>query len=191
MMFTGSCSFSPSQRVILRVVDPKILIDLDISATVKGNISYNVTDPDMLKKAFGFDVNDASSRTRLEAGICDTVLNVLHSQAAKLSLDGISPEALKSKNFGLSEGIRNTFADLFVSSCGAEITGFELTDITYDEDDMNMLDSCIYRYNSMVDANNIIKRMKEENTMAAKEKALDDVLAQTQEILKFFSNKKI
>lgn len=189
MKYTGTCNFNPSQNIILHVVNPKMLIDLDISAKVSGKFSYRVTDSDLLQKAFGYDISLASSRAEYEAKLCDTVLNALIPQVAKLDLDGISPDALKAKNFGLAEGVCQALSDYFVNDSAVEINSFEITEITYDEDDMRVLDSCIYRYNSMAEADSMIKKMKADNTMPSKEKALDDVLAKTQDILKFYSNK--
>lgn len=189
MIYNDSCIFEPKKKIMFHVLDLQKLIDMDIASEITYEIYYRVKEPELLKTVLGYDINADYSKADFENRLGSIAFDAITEHVSMLNKAGISSEKFINKDFNLENHVMETLSHSPFSEAGVKICSFKVTQIRYSEDDIELFNSIIYRFNSMVEANKALEDLKNSSNIKSKEKELDDVLNQTKDIIARMSGK--
>ena len=131
--------FGTANPVPFRVVDSKIVLDIDVSIRCAGVYSYKIADPMLFYKNVCGNVESDYERGELDSTLKSEFISALQPAFGKLSDLELRPNQIVSHNTDLENAMNESLSEKWGSLRGIKVVSIALSTVTLPEEDQELI----------------------------------------------------
>ena len=127
--------FGTANPVMFRVVDSKIVLDLDTALRCSGTYSYRISDPLLFYKNVAGNVADEYTRENIDTQLKTEFMSALQPALGKLSDLELRPNQIPQHTPELEAALNEALTDKWINLRGLELVTVSIGSVTIPDDD--------------------------------------------------------
>ncbi|MGP1361588.1 MAG: SPFH domain-containing protein [Candidatus Fimenecus sp.] len=131
--------FGTPNPVPFRVVDSRIMLDIDVSLRCSGVYSYKITDPMLFYTNVCGNIEQEYTRDELDSQLKTEFISALQPAFAKLSDLEIRPNQIISHNTELEQAMNTALSEKWSNLRGLSVVSVAIGSVTLPEEDQQMI----------------------------------------------------